>query len=341
MYRKSAKIYLKGGMKMNIRVPEYFTRFKCIADKCTDSCCIGWEIDIDERTKEKYRTVCGDIGKEIAEKTQHGHFPLTENGRCSFLDESGLCRIISALGDGYLCEICAEHPRYYGVGRDGLEGGLGLGCPEAAKLILSLEEMPKFTLIESEDSKHAEDEYAEVSHDFREALYEIIFSKDTDEIIGGYLAFAEAADAIAFDLSTGADTNTELPKSFDSYGFDTAELSRYAASLFLDCEALSDEWENALTRAVELGIRNPDIKRFRCLLFYFTHRYVRECVDDMSFGQRILFSLYSALTVAAIAKDESDADEYARAAVLFSKNIEYSTDNVDDVIDRIDITPII
>ena len=123
---------------MKIKVPEYFINFRCIADKCKDSCCIGWEIVIDDLTREKYSRITGAIGHEIAKKTRHGCFPLRENGRCTFLDDKGLCRIISALGDGYLCDICREHPRYYGVGKDGIEGGLGLGCEEAARIMCQI-----------------------------------------------------------------------------------------------------------------------------------------------------------------------------------------------------------
>ena len=38
---------------MKLYAPEYYKQFQCIADKCTHSCCIGWEIDIDEITDEK------------------------------------------------------------------------------------------------------------------------------------------------------------------------------------------------------------------------------------------------------------------------------------------------
>ena len=33
---------------MILRVPEYYEKFSCIASRCKDSCCAGWEIDIDE-----------------------------------------------------------------------------------------------------------------------------------------------------------------------------------------------------------------------------------------------------------------------------------------------------
>ena len=33
---------------MIVRVPDYFSEFSCIAGDCKDSCCLGWEIDIDD-----------------------------------------------------------------------------------------------------------------------------------------------------------------------------------------------------------------------------------------------------------------------------------------------------
>ena len=40
---------------MKLFAPKYYGSFKCIADKCEHSCCIGWEIDIDDTTLKKYR----------------------------------------------------------------------------------------------------------------------------------------------------------------------------------------------------------------------------------------------------------------------------------------------
>lgn len=33
---------------MKIRVPDYYDEFECIADKCTDTCCAGWQVDVDD-----------------------------------------------------------------------------------------------------------------------------------------------------------------------------------------------------------------------------------------------------------------------------------------------------
>ena len=41
---------------MRVIVPEYYKEFKCIASKCKNNCCIGWEIDIDKDTYELYKS---------------------------------------------------------------------------------------------------------------------------------------------------------------------------------------------------------------------------------------------------------------------------------------------
>ena len=114
---------------MKLFAPKYYKNFTCIADKCTHSCCVGWEIDIDQGTLEKYETLSHSYGKIIRDSIDYEetpHFRLCEKERCPHLDEKGLCNIISCLGEGYLCEICAEHPRFYNDTLKGKEVGLDL-----------------------------------------------------------------------------------------------------------------------------------------------------------------------------------------------------------------------
>lgn len=323
---------------MKIKVPEYFINFRCIADKCKDSCCIGWEIVIDDLTREKYSRITGAIGHEIAKKTRHGCFPLRENGRCTFLDDKGLCRIISALGDGYLCDICREHPRYYGVGKDGIEGGLGLGCEEAARMILGLCELPKIIEIEREVRYEDTDDLAEVSEHFRDFLLSGIFTSDAVELISRYKVYSKIADDSAFEASTTL-KSAPIPKVtytlLESDEINT--LHREFISLLEECEYMSDEWPELLRLAkdVDAECLIDGVNNAKGLLYYFTHRYVREGAEDMSLGQRILFALLSTLAVVAIAEVMNSNDPLLRAAVLFSKNIEYSTDNVNMILDAL------
>lgn len=137
------------------RYPSYYKVFRCIASACSDSCCIGWEIDIDEDTLKKYRQVEGDFGKRLQENIQtfqeQGRkcacFAMDETERCPFLNKENLCDIILNLGEEYLGQICTDHPRYYDWFVDGQECGVGLCCEEAARLIL---EGKEFRLVQEE-----------------------------------------------------------------------------------------------------------------------------------------------------------------------------------------------
>lgn len=39
---------------MKCTYPKYYKDFKCTAESCSDNCCIGWEIDIDEKSQEGF-----------------------------------------------------------------------------------------------------------------------------------------------------------------------------------------------------------------------------------------------------------------------------------------------
>ena len=121
--------------------PDYYENFTCIADKCKHSCCVGWEIDIDEETLRYYQTVGGAFGERLRAGIEIGEdcacFRLGEDERCPFLNESGLCDIILYLGEESLSQICTDHPRFCSFYSDRTEIGLGLCCEEAGRRLLS------------------------------------------------------------------------------------------------------------------------------------------------------------------------------------------------------------
>ena len=41
-------IHKRKEKKMLYRYPDYYDRFACIADRCEETCCAGWQIVIDE-----------------------------------------------------------------------------------------------------------------------------------------------------------------------------------------------------------------------------------------------------------------------------------------------------
>ena len=143
---------------MLLRKPDFYDKFKCTASKCTDTCCVGWEIDIDEASQETYRKVAGNFGDKLRSNIEDGHFKLLPHDRCPFLDKENLCEIYRELGEDALCDICREHPRFVEVYGDIMERGLGLCCEEATRLLLEGEGPLRFT---SEECDEPEDELDE------------------------------------------------------------------------------------------------------------------------------------------------------------------------------------
>lgn len=124
---------------MRLTVPDYYDRFRCIASRCTDNCCIGWEIGIDPAALTDYQTQPGPFGQRLRAVIQPGNppfFALTSSGRCPFLNKENLCDIYLHLGENHLCAICDQHPRFHNWFGSEKESGLGLSCEEAARLIL-------------------------------------------------------------------------------------------------------------------------------------------------------------------------------------------------------------
>ena len=125
---------------MNVYVPEYYPAFRCVASECHHTCCAGWEIDIDEESLARYQRLPGAFGERVRRSIGRDgtpHFILTKEERCPLLTEDNLCELILREGEGALCQICADHPRFRNYFSGRIEMGLGLVCEEAARLILS------------------------------------------------------------------------------------------------------------------------------------------------------------------------------------------------------------
>lgn len=122
---------------MKYRMPVYYSDFSCIGAACEDTCCGGWQIEIDKKSYENYCLVPGEFGERLRAEMDEDSRTFHLNGRrCAFLDDEGLCDIYRELGKEYLCRTCRTYPRHmedYGEVREIM---LSLTCPEAARLIL-------------------------------------------------------------------------------------------------------------------------------------------------------------------------------------------------------------
>ncbi len=288
---------------MKLYAPTYYKKFKCIADKCEHSCCIGWEIDIDKDTLEKYKELQSSYGAVIKESislSDAPHFQLGEGERCPHLDERGLCKIILGEGEDYLCDICREHPRFYNYTKVA-EVGVGMSCPEAARLILS---SPYFERMEEVG------EVADFTDDVpfdgcaaRGEVYAILENND----------YASALDKIycKYAIDAGEDNRwLKILNSLEYLDADHKELFMQYSSAFRPNDKETSEY----------------LKRF---LAYLVYRHCTEAIHEEDFADRLAFCLFCERLFASVicSQKAETLQEIASVASIISEEIEYSEEN--------------
>ena len=78
---------------MLITKPSYFDSFRCIADRCPDSCCKEWDVQVDEGSAAYYRSLSGPLGDRLREvlSDEDGETVMTIiDGRCPMWRSDGL-----------------------------------------------------------------------------------------------------------------------------------------------------------------------------------------------------------------------------------------------------------
>lgn len=142
---------------MKIMVPDYYKDFKCIAGDCEDTCCAGWQVDVDDASYAYYKTITGAFGDRLhsvmvdGTNGREGQFRIREDGRCPFLNDNNLCDLYAELGEDALCVTCDQYPRYTCEFGNYKETGIALSCKTAAELILKDNRTPGFTQSEDEE----------------------------------------------------------------------------------------------------------------------------------------------------------------------------------------------
>jgi len=138
---------------MKVMTPHYYKDFRCIAGVCTDTCCAGWDVDVDKNSYKYYKTVKGAFGKRLKSvmvPSQDGEctFTLKEGGRCPFLNNDNLCDLYIELGEDKLCETCAEFPRFINDYGNIREIGIAPSCKTAGELMFSYKDELTFDTVE-------------------------------------------------------------------------------------------------------------------------------------------------------------------------------------------------
>jgi len=301
---------------MKIYAPEYYKYFKCIADRCKHSCCIGWEIDIDRETAEFYRSVSGDFGerlKKCISDDVETHFILGENERCPFLNENNLCDIYAELGEENLCQICSDHPRFRNFFKNHTEVGLGLCCEAAADLILNWDKPFSLVVVGEEEESEDFDEEEDVFFAMRQKAFDII-SDESKSI---------------------RKCTQELLECFNC-GVRFAPPEEWI-DIFLELEILDDDWRKILENArgcnhLQLDIfKSPKGQMIqRQLLLYFVYRQTADGIYDKTVWKRIGFAVLGLYMIKFIcaANENPTLELFKDIARRYSAEIEYSEENV-------------
>ncbi|MGV2803790.1 lysine-N-methylase [Clostridium perfringens] len=153
--------------------------FKCIGPNCIDTCCAGWDINIDKNTFKKYENGKGNLkelinGKylknsESGDSFNYGFMKITKDNKCPFLNDNLLCEIHGKCGEENLSITCRRYPRVFNIIDDIYEKSGLPSCEEiCSKAFLNKEKM----------------EFIEIEEELPEDSIEIRRVIDTDAFIG-------------------------------------------------------------------------------------------------------------------------------------------------------------
>ncbi len=308
-------------------VPTYFKDFSCIADKCPDTCCAGWEADLDPEIIEKYKTIDGELGKRIKahlseDETGCAIFALCENDRCPFLNSCNLCDIQAAHGEKFLSKTCSLFPRFFDDFSDIREMGLGFGCPEAARIMLEDNEPFKLCLLNDPDENTEDDGFYSLCTNARQKIFDILEAPLTD--------FKEKISKV-FEIAS------ELQDKIDSF-YEDAEENELK---FDDCVSLLSKMEyiNEERHSLLINLKDccyTDILReyqsdFEKLMKYYIFRYfLQGCYCDDAVTP-VKYGVFACIVIRRIYAYAENLDSESRVKIMqgYSKEIEYSDVNMD------------
>lgn len=292
--------------------PTIYHIFQCKADRCENTCCQLWTIDIDETTAERYHAMPGPLGESLRQAItvddEGSHFVFSkEQPMCPLLNENGLCKVVLELGEEGLCDTCHMHPRFYKYIEDLELCGVGLSCEASVELLT--EDMQSNQVIFT-----IEDDNGEFSPNERLTIQNIF-------------------ELLAFDID---------PALFQYIPSPNSQYYTRLLDLYGTTEPIDEEWTaqisilshdiDKLTTSVQTYIATHDMWLFNKVFQYILYRQIDMLAD---------YSLEAILSYAkdgveyilmASAIEGSPLKQIAR----WSQQIEYDEDNVDLLLQHYD-----
>ncbi len=338
---------------MKNTVPSYFKKFSCIADKCPDTCCAGWEIVADKESLDKYNALHTEYGKKICSlltvDSDGDTIYKSCNGRCPFLLESGLCEMYIELGHENLCRTCRIFPRHITDFGSRLETGLSFSCPEAARLITESSDPITFETVETEGNispnsidpdmyftllkarKLAIDILQNRKYSIERRLINfLLFSAELDK----HLKHGEFAEA-----GKMTDNYSLLEEKYKIRPAALKKALKKYFSDFLSLEKLNPMWVGYSSECAFVSVEK--IRNLRSLTnavqweyehfaVYLVFRYFMTAVFDYDLLTKAKFTVLSLILIWRIQAfaEAYTKDERIEIMQKYSKEVEHSADNL-------------
>ena len=333
-------------------VPDYYKKFSCIADKCPDTCCAGWEIVVDDESLENYNNMSSDYGNKIRSlisvDSDGDNIFTPKNERCPFLLDNGLCEMYIEIGHGNLCRTCRLFPRhiiYFGARK---ETGISLSCPEAARIIM---ENPEPISFETEEV-HADIVPTAIDPDLYFTLIETrktainILQNRNFPIEKRIIAFLLLSDEIQRFIRKNrfSEAREICKKDFlekvyiaGTHSKKSVAVSKYFSD-FESLEMLDKSWKDKLANAKKSTPVKPDgfEWEYEHLMIYFVFRYIMAAVFDGDLISKSKFAAVSFIIISHL-QAENITDKQARVTAMqkYSKEVEHSQLNMDKIISTV------
>jgi lysine-N-methylase len=353
---------------MKVTVPDYYKDFKCIAGVCEDTCCAGWQVDVDDASYAYYKTITGPFGDRLksvmidGKNGREGQFRICEDGRCPFLNDKNLCDLYTELGEDALCVTCDQYPRYTCEFGNYKETGIALSCKTAAELILKENRTPGFTESENEDSFNGLNNIDGLLYlnlkKAREKAYAIVWNREKNiwDRLAEFLDFAE-----------GLQKCIKRPESIKAYieGFkaptkdetvlpENKEIKLYHQiwKCYMKQVIIKREWPQMVKTIQEnhyLGAYDEQMKtfnkyyadreyEFENLITYFIFRYFMKAVFDKDVLTKVKMGVVSLLIIRQCDVGQFVANngnlsskEQVDICHLYSREVEHSEENFDNL----------
>lgn len=287
--------------------PEYYDKFKCVADRCEATCCAGWQIVIDEAARERYRSEQGEYGAVLRKRIdwEEGVFKQDCRKRCAFLKENNLCEMYEQLGEDSLCVTCANYPRHIEEFENLREITLTVSCPEVAGILLEQKEPMGFT---EEEIEEVEEEFEDFDpfffsylEDARKLMIALLQKRALPVAVRIALVqkMAEEMQHIIeecdlFDLADVFDTYEEeasladelrkAEQEVNAFRENAEEEFCYKKAVFdrlYELEFLSNDWEAYLDACREI-LYGSGVTSYRDLRNRFQEYCMQESIDGVN-----------------------------------------------------------